>query len=153
MYQSDDFNFGLKAEEDLLCDNKCCYDKSGNVLFCFKDHNYFDRVNVTETPTWDLALRWSYTIPVLLFGVIGNATVIILLLKNRLLLRTTVNHFILNMSIADLILSLIGPVQFTMRETNHFWPFDKLWCTLDGFLQSKYFPSILLISERLIQFQ
>ena len=138
MQDLSDYKLDLKVENGPLCDNDCCYEKDGNVFSCSIDQNYFDRVNVTEIPKWDLALRWSYTITVLFFGVIGNSTVILILLRNRLLLRATVNHFILNMSIADLILSLIGPVQFTIMSTSSFWPFGEFWCKIEGFLQSKY---------------
>ena len=124
------------------CNLTCCC--AGDITVCFDDKNYSDYGNITHAAEWELALRWSFAIPTFLLGFIGNALLIIILLKNRLLLRAPVNLFILNMSVADLILSVVGPIPFTIRDTNYFWVLGAVWCKLEGYLQSKFLVTFKL---------
>ena len=124
------------GEGTLNCNDSCCQMSSGNVV-CFGDYNFTDRVNITYPEQWELALRWTYTSIIMLLGVIGNLTIIIILAKNRILLRHSINCFILNMSVADLITVLAGPIPFTIRDTAFFWVLGKTWCHLEGYIQSE----------------
>ncbi|XP_045608893.2 neuropeptide Y receptor type 2 isoform X1 [Procambarus clarkii] len=117
----------------MICDPNCCT-SSNNVTICFINYNFTDRVNITKLASWDLGVRWTYAILVMLVAFLGNLSVIIILLKNRLLLRTSVNHFILNMSVADLLLALAGPIPFTIRDTSYFWVLGEVWCHLEGYI-------------------
>lgn len=126
----------IYEEKDLVCNDTCCQMSSGNVL-CFNNLNFTDRANITYPEWWELAVRWTYAPLVMLVGVLGNLAIIIILAKNRLLLRTSVNYFILNMSVADLITALAGPIPFTIRDTAYFWVLGEVWCYLDGYIQSK----------------
>lgn len=119
---------------DLNCNETCCQMSSGNVM-CFNEYNFTDRANITYPETWELALRWTYAPLIMLVAVLGNLAIIIILAKNRLLLRTSVNYFILNMSVADLITGLAGPIPFTIRDTAYFWVFGEAWCHLEGYIQ------------------
>nr|XP_053643501.1 substance-K receptor-like [Cherax quadricarinatus]XP_053643502.1 substance-K receptor-like [Cherax quadricarinatus] len=118
----------------ISCNESCCKYSNSNII-CFGDYNYTDRLNLTYIESWELGVRWTYAILVMLVALLGNLTIIIILLKNRLLLRTSVNHFILNMSIADLILAITGPVPFTVYNTSDFWPLGRVWCHLEGYIQ------------------
>lgn len=137
---------GLIDPLKIDCNSTCCRDSENNVL-CFVEYNYTDRNNLTCPEPWELGIRWTYTILVTLVAVLGNLCVILLLLKNRLLLRTSVNQFILNMSVADLILAICGPIPFTIRDTQTFWPLGKVWCHLDGYIQSKQANNSLIIYQ------
>ncbi|XP_042215411.1 substance-K receptor-like isoform X2 [Homarus americanus] len=119
---------------DMTCNETCCsYINQGNKTFCFSDMD-FPR-NLTDTPGWELGIRWTFVTLIVSVAVMGNLSVIIILMKNRLLLRTSVNHFILNMSVADLITAIAGPIPFTVRDTSNFWPLGEAWCYLEGFIQ------------------
>lgn len=127
----------VPEEKELVCNDTCCQMSSGNVM-CFNDYNFTDSANITYPETWEMVVRWTYTSVVLLVAVLGNLAIIVILAKNRLLLRTSVNYFILNMSVADLITALAGPIPFTIRDTAYFWVLGETWCYLDGYIQSKY---------------
>ncbi|XP_045608896.2 neuropeptide Y receptor type 2 [Procambarus clarkii] len=118
----------------IYCNVSCCQYSTNNVI-CFGDFNYTDKHNLTHLASWDLGVRWTYAILVMLVALLGNLSVIIILLKNRLLLRTSVNHFILNMSVADLIMAVTGPIPFTIRDISSFWPLGEVWCHLEGYIQ------------------
>lgn len=118
----------------VTCNLTCCQ-YSEDEIICFSEINYTDVNSLRTWPQWELAVRWTFASLVMLVAVLGNLTIIIILSKNRLLLRTSVNHFILNMSVADLILALTGPIPFTIRDTSMFWPLGELWCHLEGYIQ------------------
>lgn len=120
----------------ITCNLTCC-NYSEDEIICFSEMNYTDVNTIRTWPQWELVVRWTFTSLVFLMAVLGNMTIIIILAKNRLLLRTSVNHFILNMSVADLILGLTGPIPFTIRDTSLFWPLGEVWCHLEGYIQSE----------------
>ncbi|XP_071527473.1 substance-K receptor-like isoform X2 [Panulirus ornatus] len=125
---------GVLKSSGMTCNATCCsYVNEGNKTFCFIDKDF--PKNLTTTPGWELGVRWTFTMLVTLMAVVGNVCIIIILMKNRLLLRTSVNHFILNMSVADLITGVAGPIPFTIRDTNNFWPLGQTWCYLEGYIQ------------------
>ncbi|XP_071527474.1 LOW QUALITY PROTEIN: uncharacterized protein [Panulirus ornatus] len=119
----------------MTCNLTCCT-SSINVTYCYGDKNFTDMKNLTYPETWELGVKWTFAILVTLMAVLGNVCIIIILMKNRLLLRTSVNHFILNMSVADLITGVAGPIPFTIRDTNNFWVLGETWCHLEGYIQT-----------------
>ncbi|XP_063885809.1 substance-K receptor-like isoform X2 [Scylla paramamosain] len=120
----------------ISCNLTCCkYSDDDDDIICFSDLNFTEYKNLTIWAPWELAVRWTFASLIMLVAVLGNLTIIIILAKNRLLLRTSVNHFILNMSVADLILALTGPIPFTVRDTSMFWPLGEAWCYLEGYIQ------------------
>ncbi|KAK4291081.1 hypothetical protein Pmani_036062 [Petrolisthes manimaculis] len=121
----------------VSCNATCC-EYSDNVVICFSDFNYTDKNNLTYIEPWELGVRWTFASLMMLVAVLGNLSIIIILAKNRLLLRTSVNHFILNMSVADLITGLAGPIPFTIRDTSDFWHLGEAWCYLEGYIQSEW---------------
>ncbi|XP_066972695.1 substance-K receptor-like isoform X2 [Macrobrachium rosenbergii] len=116
------------------CNHSCCSYGDGQVI-CYSDYNFTDRANLTYHEPWDLGVRWTYAVLVTIVALLGNLSVILVLSRNRLLLRASVNLFILNVSCADLVLTLAGPILFTIRDTNMFYVLGETWCHLDGFIQ------------------
>ncbi|CAL4059376.1 unnamed protein product [Meganyctiphanes norvegica] len=125
----------------MFCNDTCCT-SSKNFTFCFIDHNFTEKYNFREQADWEVGARWGISIPLALLGFCGNFITIFLLLRNRLLMRSSVNHFILNMAVADLILSLAGPIPTTIRFLNQFWVLGEVWCHMDGFIQM----TVMLVS-------
>lgn len=118
----------------VSCNETCCV-YSDNKTICFGDYNFTDRTNLTFPEPWELGVRYTFATLIMLLGASGNLCIIIILLKNKILLRTSVNHFILNMSVADLITSLAGPIPFTIRDTHQLWILGGAWCHLEGYIQ------------------
>jgi len=136
-----DFNISLQSivstSDEMVCNLTCCQSGGNGSVLCFPEYNFTDYYNVTETSEFEMAVRWSYTTIVFLTGFIGNLLIIQILCTNRLLLKASINKFILNMSIADFILICTGPILFTIRDTNDFWVLGEAWCHLEGYVQSK----------------
>ena len=127
--------------EYIHCIDNCC-GCPGEDCFCFSDYNFTDVSNITEHEEWEVALKYLFSTFLAIFGVIGNFSIILILLKNKLLLRSTINHFIFTMCLADLTLAAIGPLPFAIFDTSTFWPFSEFWCKCEGLLRSKHFINV-----------
>ncbi|KAG0728907.1 Substance-K receptor [Chionoecetes opilio] len=121
-------------EGTINCNSSCCQMSSGTVI-CFGEYNFTDTANITHPASWEMAIRWSFVSLIMLMAVLGNLAIIIILTKNHLLLRHSINCFILNMSVADLITALAGPIPFTIKDTAYFWVLGRTWCHLEGYVQ------------------
>lgn len=134
--------FEPNSYDSMTCNETCCsyeVDECGTYeTICFSDYNFTDFQELKKTPQWEEAVRWTYVALVVVLGVFGNLAIISILFTNRLLMRTSVNYFILNMAISDLILASAGPITFTIRDTNQFWVLGEQWCHFDGFLQGLF---------------
>lgn len=118
----------------MECNETCCSWGDGQVM-CFSDYNFTDKCNLTHTDSWELGVRWAFTVVITVLGFFGNLSIIIILFRNRLLLRTPVNRFIMNMAFADFMLSCLGPVQFTISDTHQFYILGEVWCHWEGYIQ------------------
>ncbi|XP_068235008.1 substance-K receptor-like isoform X2 [Palaemon carinicauda] len=119
---------------NMDCNETCCSWGEGELM-CFSDYNFTEKCNLTFTGPWELGVRWAFTFVITTLGFFGNLCILLILFRNRLLLRTPVNRFIMNMALADFVLSCLGPVQFTISDTHQFYILGEAWCHLEGYIQ------------------
>lgn len=86
---------------------------------------------------WEIAVKTSATIPFVIIGIVGNACVICVILKAKLIRASIINLFILNMSIADFLFSLICPWIFLVYDLHQRWELGKFLCKYEGFILGK----------------
>ena len=72
---------------------------------------------------------------IFLVGVIGNGTLIFIVLRNKTL-HTTPNIFIVSLSIGDFFLLLVSVPFFALIYTYPNWQFGEFLCKLNGFLKA-----------------
>jgi hypothetical protein len=73
-----------------------------------------------------------------LFGVVGNALVIFLVVKHRGL-RTTINYYLINLAVADIIISMFCIwIHLIDSVSGAPWVLGPFICKISGFLQSEY---------------
>ncbi|XP_042858338.1 substance-K receptor-like [Penaeus japonicus] len=124
----------MTQSSGMTCNDTCCsWEDGSDNTFCFSDRDFPQEL--VATPAWELGVRYGAATFLCVSGVLGNLCILVILLKNRLLLRTSVNLFILNMSVADLVTAGAGPLPYTARDTQQFWTLGKAWCHLEGCLQ------------------
>ena len=82
---------------------------------------------------------------IMLFGIIGNASIIFIILKNKLLRLQPTNLFLLNMAVSDFINLCICPILYIFKRdilfVNYYLP---KWCCiatpyLTGISKNEYF--------------
>lgn len=82
-------------------------------------------------------------VPVLLFGLIGNALLITIIIRNRFL-KTPTNILILNMAAADFATLLICPIMVMYRDFFQNYLLGPVGCKAEGFLQASLLITAVL---------
>lgn len=82
-------------------------------------------------------------VPVLIFGLLGNYTIIRLIILNRPL-RTPTNLIIANMAMADFLTLLICPTMFLMNDFYQNYVLGMEGCKLEGFLEGVFLITAVL---------
>ena len=76
---------------------------------------------------------------IMLFGLIGNASIIIIILMNKLLRLQPTNLFLLNMAVSDFLNLCISPILYLFRKnvifTNYY--LGKFGCLISPFFTGK----------------
>ncbi|XP_055321797.1 tachykinin-like peptides receptor 86C [Sitodiplosis mosellana] len=76
---------------------------------------------------------WTFLFGTMLFtAIIGNSIVIWIVLAHREM-RTTTNYFLLNLSVADLLMSSLNCMFNFIYMLNSDWPFGSVYCSLNNF--------------------
>lgn len=84
-------------------------------------------------PFWVQSIWVSFFAFMLLAALIGNATVIWIILKNRTM-RTVTNYFLLNLSVADLTMVIMNAMFNFIYMLHSNWPFGTFFCALNNFI-------------------
>ena len=130
-------------EEKVLLAVSDDYDDTGDRDFS----NYsFPSPIWNRLETWQVAVKSAAVAPVALIAILGNLAVIRILIKARLT-RNPINLFILNMSIADLLIALIFPWVILVFHFYQNFMLGEFICRAEGFVLSKCLH-YLLMSQR-----
>ena len=125
-----------------------------NLSYCLEF--VYDKQYCFHEPPLDIALKIVAVFLLVLFGTIGNVSIIMIILKNRLLRLQPTNMFLLNMAISDLLNLTISPVLYLFRQNVIFSSYylSESMCfstpIFTGKLKIAYFLSILHISKILL---
>ncbi|XP_040169372.1 neuropeptide FF receptor 2-like isoform X1 [Anopheles arabiensis] len=85
-------------------------------------------------PGWEVALKTITFLPLVLFGVLGNAVLCCTLVQIRAL-RTPTNLLIANLAVADLATLVICPLMFMFHDFYQNYVLGAIGCRTEGFLQ------------------
>uniref|UniRef100_A0A7G3AA83 Putative 7 transmembrane receptor n=2 Tax=Lutzomyia longipalpis TaxID=7200 RepID=A0A7G3AA83_LUTLO len=82
---------------------------------------------------WEVVVKVTTFIPVIIFGVIGNILMLSIIYRNRVL-RTPTNILIANMAAADLATLLFCPAMFMVNDFFQNYELGEIGCKIEGFL-------------------
>ncbi|XP_046605787.1 tachykinin-like peptides receptor 86C isoform X1 [Neodiprion virginianus] len=86
-----------------------------------------------DLPWWE-KLSWALVFTAMLLVAIGgNAIVMWIVLAHRRM-RTVTNYFLVNLSVSDLMMSLLNCVFNFIFMLNSDWPFGAVYCTVNNFV-------------------
>lgn len=88
-------------------------------------------------PGWEVALKTITFLPLVLFGVLGNAVLCCTLVQIRAL-RTPTNLLIANLAVADLATLVICPLMFMFHDFYQNYVLGAIGCRTEGFLQGEW---------------
>nr|CAD7427242.1 unnamed protein product [Timema monikensis] len=90
-----------------------------------------------DLPWWQKLVWAAVFAPMLLVAVGGNAIVmwiVLVIVTAHRRMRTVTNYFLVNLSVADLLISLLNCVFNFIFMINSDWPFGALYCTVNNFI-------------------
>lgn len=83
---------------------------------------------------WQLKTAWGVVFgAMLLVAITGNSIVLWIVLAHRRM-RTVTNYFLLNLSVADLLMSSLNCSFNFIFMLNSDWPFGAVYCTINNFM-------------------
>ncbi|XP_031849865.1 tachykinin-like peptides receptor 86C [Nomia melanderi] len=99
---------------------------------------FIDCVSVHQERPFDLPwwqkLAWSLIFAVMLLIATGGNVIVIWIVLAHRRMRTVTNYFLVNLSVADLMMSLLNcAFNFTFL-LNSSWPFGVIYCTINNFV-------------------
>ena len=85
---------------------------------------------------------------IFLIGTVGNITILFMILTDKGLRGSVINHYIFNLGIADLTLTLLGFPETVFQLMGNGWPMGLAMCKMYRFLivTSQYVSIITLIA-------
>ena len=110
--------------------------------YCEEEAEYLDRIYDYVTPTkFEVAILYFYAI-VFIVGVVGNILVCYAIARN-LHMRSVTNIFIVNLSIADLLVIIFCLVPTALEDVTETWYMGLVACKIVKFIQVSLTPSLL----------
>ncbi|XP_042552440.1 substance-K receptor [Dipodomys spectabilis] len=84
-------------------------------------------ITAFSMPSWQLALWATAYVALVLVAVIGNATVIWIILAHQRM-RTVTNYFIINLALADLCMAAFNAAFNFIYASHNIWYFGRAFC-------------------------
>uniref|UniRef100_A0A182Q563 G-protein coupled receptors family 1 profile domain-containing protein n=1 Tax=Anopheles farauti TaxID=69004 RepID=A0A182Q563_9DIPT len=104
---------------------------------------------------WQLKTAWGVVFgAMLLVAITGNCIVLWIVLAHRRM-RTVTNYFLLNLSVADLLMSSLNCSFNFIFMLNSDWPFGSVYCTINNFMAnmsvaSSVFTLVAISFDRIV---
>lgn len=126
---------------DIRCDSSCM------STFNCTEHEYLvSKLGESVGNVWFIVpVTFAYAL-ILLAGIVGNATVCLIIVQNQSM-HTNTNYYLFNLAIADLLYLLFGlPFEMEMFWHLYPWPFGIVFCKFRSLItESCSYASVLTI--------
>ncbi|XP_058837698.1 neuropeptide Y receptor type 2-like [Topomyia yanbarensis] len=87
-----------------------------------------------QIPNKDIIIKLFVSIPIVLFGILGNVTLLEIILSSRAL-RTSAHLLIANLALIDLITLVLCPPIFLLHDIHQSYVLGPIGCKLEGFIE------------------
>ena len=109
------------------------------------DTKYFPYpLELKVVPPLELTLKILTYTCIILISLFGNLVVIVTILRHRRM-HTTINMYILNLGIADLLVTLMCMWVHLVHDVTEGWALGAFFCTTNSFFQGAYLESFIMI--------
>ncbi|KAL2728923.1 tachykinin-like peptides receptor 86C isoform X1 [Vespula squamosa] len=104
---------------------------------------------------WWEKIIWSLIFAIILIIAVGGNLIVIWIVLAHRRMRTMTNYFLVNLSVADLLMSLFNCVFNVIFLLNSSWPFGSTYCTINNFIAhmtvgSSAFSLVIIALDRYI---
>ncbi|EDW80958.1 uncharacterized protein Dwil_GK11283 [Drosophila willistoni] len=83
---------------------------------------------------WEQKTIWAIVFGLMMFVAIAGNGIVLWIVTGHRSMRTVTNYFLLNLSIADLLMSSLNCVFNFIFMVNSDWPFGSIYCTINNFV-------------------
>ncbi|XP_037950768.1 tachykinin-like peptides receptor 86C [Teleopsis dalmanni] len=83
---------------------------------------------------WEQKTIWAIIFGLMLFVAIAGNCIVLWIVTGHRSMRTVTNYFLLNLSIADLLMSALNCIFNFIFMLNSDWPFGSIYCTINNFM-------------------
>ncbi|XP_037924023.1 tachykinin-like peptides receptor 86C isoform X2 [Hermetia illucens] len=83
---------------------------------------------------WEQKTIWGVIFGAMLFIAISGNVIVLWIIVGHKSMRSITNYFLLNLSIADLLMSALNCIFNFIFMLNSDWPFGSLYCTINNFM-------------------
>ncbi|XP_055534022.1 neuropeptide FF receptor 2-like [Wyeomyia smithii] len=87
-----------------------------------------------QIPDRDIIIKLTVLIPIVLFGILGNITLLEIVLSNRTL-RTSTHLLIANLALIDLVTLVLCPPMFLLHDIHQRYVLGQIGCKVEGFVE------------------
>ena len=130
---------GLEGTHDPCLWNETCAKRGWNETLATEyedvdsEANLPDSANLFSLPLWRQLLWMVLYTGIVIIATVGNLVVIWIVLADRRM-RTVTNYFLVNLSIADTMVSTLNVIfNFTYMLFNN-WPYGNAYCKFSYFV-------------------
>ncbi|XP_018575891.1 tachykinin-like peptides receptor 99D [Anoplophora glabripennis] len=93
---------------------------------------YYEEINQFILPIWRQVL-WSILYAGMVIVATGGNLIVIWIILAHKRMRTVTNYFLLNLSVADIMVSIFNVIFNFVYMLNSHWPFGELYCKITQF--------------------
>ncbi|KAI9580786.1 hypothetical protein GQX74_013287 [Glossina fuscipes] len=83
---------------------------------------------------WEQKTMWAIVFGIMLLVAITGNCIVLWIVTGHRSMRTVTNYFLLNLSIADLLMSSLNCIFNFIFMLNSDWPFGAFYCTVNNFM-------------------
>ncbi|XP_065086016.1 neuropeptide Y receptor type 2-like isoform X2 [Ochlerotatus camptorhynchus] len=87
-----------------------------------------------QIPDKDIIIKLTILIPIVLFGILGNVSLLEIIFSNRAL-RTPTHLLIANLALIDLVTLVLCPTFFILHDIHQSYVLGPIGCKLEGFVE------------------
>lgn len=103
-----------------------------NVSHDYSDYPYYG--DIKDVQDWEIVIKSILFAVIIFFSIIGNFLIILVVLRNRSM-RTTTNYYIVNLAVADLLVTACCMWVTLIDDVTEGWVLGAFFCRINTFMQ------------------
>lgn len=105
---------------------------NSNVSHDYIDYPYYGEIK--DVQDWEIVIKSILFAVIIFFSIIGNFLIILVVLRNRSM-RTTTNYYIVNLAVADLLVTVCCMWVTLIDDVTEGWVLGAFFCRINTFMQ------------------
>ena len=110
-----------------------------NLSKFLEEMDYSEMLYIGErkvVPHWEAIIKITVYVVIIIAAIIGNVLIIVVVVKNKRM-RTTTNFFIVNLAVADLLVTAFCTWVHVVDNLTEGWVLGTFFCKMNSFTQGK----------------